>query len=96
MGVPPRPGDGDNPYSVTPIGKNDLWLYANKNDQTYAQGNIATYHNVSVGKRNEGSANIVFVDGHVSLTKGLAGYNAYLEYGRPYNGHEGWCNGQFW
>ena len=90
-----RAGDGDKYYSVTPIGKNDLWLYANKNLE-YAQGNLATYHNVSAGNRNEGSANIVYVDGHVSLTKGLAGYDAYFEYGRPYNGHENMNNGQFW
>jgi prepilin-type processing-associated H-X9-DG protein len=86
-----RPGENKE-YSETPIGKNDLWLYANKalKDATQGntQGNLATYHNVSSGKRDEGSANVVFVDGHVSLTKGLAGYGAYFEYGRPYNGHE--------
>jgi prepilin-type N-terminal cleavage/methylation domain-containing protein/prepilin-type processing-associated H-X9-DG protein len=83
-----RPSDGDKYYSTTAIGKNDLWLYANKNAKNSAVANFATYHNVSAGKRNEGKANAVFVDGHVSLTKGLAGYDAYFEYGRPFNGHE--------
>jgi prepilin-type processing-associated H-X9-DG protein len=83
-----RPGDGAKWYSTTPIGKNDLWLYANKNARNSAVANFATYHNVSGGKRNEGYANAVFVDGHVSTVKGLAGYDAYLEFGRPFNGHE--------
>jgi prepilin-type processing-associated H-X9-DG protein len=91
-----RPGDGTKYYSTSPIGKNDLWLYANKNEKDSAVANFATFHNVSAGRRNEGSANAVFVDGHVSLTKGLAGYDAYFEYGRPYDGHENMNNGQFW
>ncbi|MGA2322750.1 MAG: type II secretion system protein [Sedimentisphaerales bacterium] len=91
-----RAGDGDKFYSMTAIGKNDLWLYANEDWKEGAQGNLATYHNVSLSKKNEGSANVVFVDGHVSLTKGLAGYDAYWEYGRPYNGHENMNGGQFW
>ena len=45
---------------------------------------------------NEGYANAVFVDGHVSTVKGLAGYDAYFEFGRPYNGHENMNNGVFW
>jgi prepilin-type N-terminal cleavage/methylation domain-containing protein/prepilin-type processing-associated H-X9-DG protein len=91
-----RPGDGTKYYSTASIGKNDLWLYANKNAKDSAVANFATYHNVSAGNKNEGSANVVFVDGHVSLTKGLAGYDAYFEFGRPYDGHENMNNGQFW
>jgi len=89
-----RANDGDKYYSVTGIGKNDLWLYAlaniNKTPEVrnWVQGNFATYHNVSAGNKNEGYANVVFVDGHVATVKGLAGYDAYLEFGRPYNGHE--------
>jgi prepilin-type N-terminal cleavage/methylation domain-containing protein/prepilin-type processing-associated H-X9-DG protein len=51
--------------------------------------NIATYHKVSTAKRETGYANVVYVDGHVKATKGLAGVGAgYLEYGKPYDGHE--------
>jgi prepilin-type N-terminal cleavage/methylation domain-containing protein/prepilin-type processing-associated H-X9-DG protein len=90
LGVPFRPGDGGKYYSAIPIGKNDLWLYADKRPEAsgWAQSNFATYHNVSASKRDEGYANVVFVDGHVSTVKGLAGYDAYLEFGRPYIGHE--------
>jgi prepilin-type processing-associated H-X9-DG protein len=91
-----REGDGAKEYSEVGIGKNDLWLYANQGWKDGAYGNIATYHNVSASKKNEGKANVGFVDGHVSLTKGLAGYDAYFEYGRPYNGHENFNGGQFW
>jgi prepilin-type N-terminal cleavage/methylation domain-containing protein/prepilin-type processing-associated H-X9-DG protein len=89
-----RPGDGGKYYSKTGIGKNDLWMYAyanvNKDPEVrnWVEANFATYHNVSTGKRNEGYANVVFVDGHVSTVKGLPGYDAYLEFGRPYVGHE--------
>jgi prepilin-type N-terminal cleavage/methylation domain-containing protein/prepilin-type processing-associated H-X9-DG protein len=89
-----RPSDGGKLYSRTGIGKNDLWLYALANNSTdlelrkKAEANFATYHNVSSGKRNEGYANAVFVDGHVTTVKGLPGYDAYLEFGRPYIGHE--------
>jgi prepilin-type N-terminal cleavage/methylation domain-containing protein/prepilin-type processing-associated H-X9-DG protein len=83
-----RPGDGAKFYSGMAIGKNDLWLNALKSWPDGALSNLATYHNVSAGNKNEGSANAVFVDGHVSLMKGLPGINAYMEYGRPYKGHE--------
>jgi len=84
-------------YYEVPISKNDCWLYANKSDagKNMAISNFATYHNVSLSKKNLGSANVVFVDGHVSLTKGLPGYNAYWEFGRPYNGHENFA-ANFW
>jgi prepilin-type N-terminal cleavage/methylation domain-containing protein/prepilin-type processing-associated H-X9-DG protein len=97
-GIPPRPGDGDKLYSMAPIGKNDLWLYANSSEvgKKMAYSNFATYHGVSTSKRNEGKANVLFVDGHLSLTKGLAGYDAYWEFGRPYNGHENTNNGFIW
>jgi prepilin-type N-terminal cleavage/methylation domain-containing protein/prepilin-type processing-associated H-X9-DG protein len=83
-----REGDGAKWYSTSGIGKNDLWLYANKAARDSAVANFATYHNISTSKRNEGKANVVFVDGHVSQVRGLAGYDAYFEYGRPYRGHE--------
>ena len=83
-----RAGDGGKFYCGMPIGKNDMWLNALKDWPDGALSNLATYHNVSAGNRNEGSANVVYVDGHVSLTKGLPGRDAYMEYGRPYNGHE--------
>jgi prepilin-type N-terminal cleavage/methylation domain-containing protein/prepilin-type processing-associated H-X9-DG protein len=83
-----RPDDGVKEYSTMPLGKNDLWLQANKDFPNKALSNLGTYHNVSAGKKNEGSANAVFVDGHVSLMKGLPGRDAYMEYGRPYIGHE--------
>jgi prepilin-type N-terminal cleavage/methylation domain-containing protein/prepilin-type processing-associated H-X9-DG protein len=84
-----REKDGNKYYSPeSAIGKNDLWMYANKNNKDSAVANFATYHNVSANKKNEGYANAVFVDGHVSTVKGLAGYDAYLEFGRPYIGHE--------
>jgi prepilin-type N-terminal cleavage/methylation domain-containing protein/prepilin-type processing-associated H-X9-DG protein len=95
-GIPARPGDGNKFYSMVAIGKNDLWLYANKAWKEGAYSNFATYHNVSAGKKIEGKANVVFVDGHVSLIRGLAGYDAYFEFGRPYNGHEMMNNGQIW
>jgi prepilin-type N-terminal cleavage/methylation domain-containing protein/prepilin-type processing-associated H-X9-DG protein len=83
-----RLNDGAKFYSGMPIGKNDLWLNALKTWKDGALSNFATYHNVSKAKRNEGSANAVYADGHVKTVKGIAGYDAYMEYGRPYNGHE--------
>ncbi len=90
---PPRPQDNGSEYSVNLLNDNCLWLNANKDYKTDAADNIATYHKVGTNKRDEGFANVVFVDGHVAAIKGLAGYDAYLEYGRPYGGHEtiaGW------
>jgi len=83
-----RARDGAKYYSTSSIGKNDLWLYANKAAKNSAVANFATYHKVSKSKKNEGYANAVFVDGHVATVRGLAGYDAYLEYGRPFIGHE--------
>jgi prepilin-type N-terminal cleavage/methylation domain-containing protein/prepilin-type processing-associated H-X9-DG protein len=92
--------EGDPPgveYAPVAIGKNDLWLYANRSieGKKMAQQNLATYHNVSPSKKNTGKANAVFVDGHVSLIRGLPGYDAYFEYGRPYRGHENFTE-NFW
>lgn len=83
---PKRKGDGDKIYSQTALAKADLWLYMANNGGM--QANFATYHGVSKNKCDEGKANVVFVDGHVSKIRGLAGYDAYLEFGRPYVGHE--------
>jgi prepilin-type N-terminal cleavage/methylation domain-containing protein/prepilin-type processing-associated H-X9-DG protein len=84
-----RPGDpAGKQYSGMPLGKNDLWLNALKTWPDGALSNFATYHNVSAGNKNLGSANAVYVDGHVSLRKGLPAREAYMEYGRPYIGHE--------
>jgi prepilin-type N-terminal cleavage/methylation domain-containing protein/prepilin-type processing-associated H-X9-DG protein len=50
--------------------------------------NIGTYHKVSTAQRNEGFANCIFVDGHVTAVSGKAGPEAYLGYAKPYDGHE--------
>jgi prepilin-type N-terminal cleavage/methylation domain-containing protein/prepilin-type processing-associated H-X9-DG protein len=86
-----RPGDAPRYYSQNVLNDNALWLNANSGSPSFpneATDNFATYHNVSQNKKNEGEANVVFVDGHVSAVKGLAGYDAYMEYGRPFAGHE--------
>jgi prepilin-type N-terminal cleavage/methylation domain-containing protein/prepilin-type processing-associated H-X9-DG protein len=85
-----RADDGAKYYAPHVLEWTDLWLYANSaaDAVNMAYCNIATYHNVSSAKRNEGKANIVFVDGHVARIRGKAGYDAYLEYGRPWYGHE--------
>ena len=83
-----RRSDGNKTYSTSVLNDNMLWLNPDQNKPDYAVDNIATYHNISTSKRNEGAANAVFVDGHVDNMRGLAGYDAYFEYGRPYPGHE--------
>jgi len=85
---PKRTCDDNKIYSSMAIGKNDLWLSALKTWPDGALSNFATYHNVSKSHRDEGFANALYVDGHVKTVKGRAGYDAYLEYGRPYIGHE--------
>jgi prepilin-type processing-associated H-X9-DG protein len=85
---PLRPGDGTTKYSEMCMGKNDLWMRANKDSPDNALANFATYHGVGRNRRDEGKANVLFVDGHISLVKGVAGYQAYLEYARPYYGQE--------
>jgi prepilin-type N-terminal cleavage/methylation domain-containing protein/prepilin-type processing-associated H-X9-DG protein len=90
---PKRRGDTLT-YSKTALAKTDLWMYALDNGEV--QANFATYHDVSVSNCDEGKANVVFVDGHVAKVRGLAGRDAYLEYGRPFNGHESLNNGQIW
>jgi prepilin-type N-terminal cleavage/methylation domain-containing protein/prepilin-type processing-associated H-X9-DG protein len=84
----PRNGDGNKVYSSTCLGNNELWLSAKAVEKTSAEDNIATYHKVSSSKCDTGFANILYIDGHVAARKGLAGYDAYFEYGRPYTGHE--------
>ncbi len=85
-------------YSWTALAKTDLWLYALKRDNPNdeVQANIATYHGVSKNKCDEGKANVLFVDGHVAKMKGLAGRDAYMEYGRPWIGHEKQNEGHIW
>ena len=86
-----RRDDGSKIYSWNVLNDNALWLNANSNSSNFpndATDNFATYHNVNATTKNEGKANVVFVDGHVKLIRGLAGYDAYMEYGRPYFGHE--------
>ncbi len=91
-----REGDPEGmQYYRDAIGKNDLWLYAHRGHKEWAIQNIATYHNVSPSRKNTGKANVVFVDGHVSLIRGRPGYEAYYEYGRPFRGHENFT-GNFW
>jgi prepilin-type N-terminal cleavage/methylation domain-containing protein/prepilin-type processing-associated H-X9-DG protein len=75
-------------YSRNVLNDNPLWLNANKTKPAEATDNIATYHGVNDSMRNEGKANVIFVDGHVEAIKGEAGRDAYLKYGRPYPGHE--------
>jgi prepilin-type N-terminal cleavage/methylation domain-containing protein/prepilin-type processing-associated H-X9-DG protein len=90
---PKRRGDTLT-YSKSALAKTDLWMYALDNGDQVA--NFATYHNVSASNCDEGKANVVFVDGHVAQVRGLAGRDAYLEYGRPFIGHESQNNGNIW
>lgn len=72
-------------YSGAILNDNALWLSPRPSFYT---DNVATYHNVNVTQRSEGKANLVFVDGHVETLRGKPENYAYLEYGRPYAGHE--------
>ncbi|OHB53857.1 MAG: hypothetical protein A2Y10_00300 [Planctomycetes bacterium GWF2_41_51] len=72
-------------YSGALLNDNSLWTNPVAGKYT---DNIATYHKVSTAKRNEGFSNVVFVDGHVSTMKGKPEQEAYLDYGKPYDGHE--------
>lgn len=83
-----RQEDRDQVYSNNVLNDNALWTNANKTKPDGATDNLATYHNVSDSMRDEGKANVIFVDGHTEAIKGAAGRNAYLEYARPYPGHE--------
>jgi prepilin-type processing-associated H-X9-DG protein len=85
---PPRTGDGNKTYSSSVLGNTDLDLSAKAMAISEGRDNIATYHKVGTAKCDYGVANILYVDGHVGARKGLAGYDAYFEYGRPYDGHE--------
>jgi prepilin-type N-terminal cleavage/methylation domain-containing protein/prepilin-type processing-associated H-X9-DG protein len=91
-----RTGDRPKYYTTSALAKTDLWMHANKDYPDKAIANFATYHNVSAAKRNEGKANVLFVDGHVARIRGLAGRAAYMEYGRPFEGHEKQNNWQIW
>ena len=81
-------GRGTKTYNAVVLNDNSLWLNANKNKQDGATDNIATFHNVSPAKRNDGVANIIFVDGHAEKTRGVSGREAYETYGKPYKGHD--------
>ena len=83
-----RNDDGNKVYSTSVLNDNSLWLNANKTQPDGGGDNIATYHNVSASHRNEGMANVVFVDGHVETRKGLAGRDDSEEYGKPYRSHD--------
>jgi len=83
-----REEDRDMYYSANVLNDNALWTNANKSKPNDATDNIATYHGVNDARKNEGTANTVFVDGHVEAMKGSAGREAYLKYGKPYPGHE--------
>lgn len=72
-------------YSAAKLNDNALWLSPRAG---FCTDNIATYHNVNVTQKNEGKANLVFVDGHVETLRGLPEEEGYLKYGKPYNGHE--------
>lgn len=91
---PSRKGDNGKMYSGTALAKTDFWMYAYDNGGM--QANFATYHGVSTNNCDEGKADVVFVDGHVAKIRGLAGHDAYMEYGRPFEGHEKTNNGQIW
>jgi len=80
--------DDHQVYSWNVLNDNALWLNANKDKPDDATDNMATYHNVNDSQRDEGKTNVVFVDGHIETLRGLAGRDAYLQYGRPYPGHE--------
>lgn len=80
--------DREQFYSRNVLNDNALWMNANKDKPDDATDNMATYHNVNDTKRNEGKSNVVFVDGHSETVRGIAGRNAYLEFARPYPGHE--------
>jgi prepilin-type N-terminal cleavage/methylation domain-containing protein/prepilin-type processing-associated H-X9-DG protein len=90
-----REMDRDNGkiYSWNVLNDNALWMNANKTKPDEATDNMATYHNVNVSRQNEGKANVVFVDGHVALKLGYAGREAYMNYAKPYPGHD---NGNIW
>lgn len=81
--------DSNPPYRENYSGAvlNDNALWPAPNEGRYVD-NIATYHNVNFEHKSEGKANLVFVDGHVETMRGLPDYYGYLEYSKPYNGHE--------
>lgn len=83
------PEDGsEKVYSNAVLNDTGLWMHANKDNPNGAIDNFATYHNVNRSKRNEGYANALFVDGHVSKVKGLPGRDAYLKFAKPYRSHD--------
>jgi len=83
-----READREKVYCVNVLNDNALWMNANKSKPDGATDNFATYHGVNAPRRNEGRANVIFVDGHVELTLGESGRNAYLKFAKPYPGHE--------
>ncbi len=81
-------GHGGKTYSSVLLNDNALWLNANKDKLDEATDNIATYHKTHRSRVNNGSANLVFVDGHVEAMRGRPGREAYETYGKPYGGHD--------
>lgn len=81
-------GRGTKTYNAVVLNDNALWLNANKDKPDGATDNIATYHKTSSSKRNEGQANLVYVDGHVETRQGRPGRQAYEDYGIPFAGHD--------
>lgn len=75
-------------YSYNFLNDNALWMNANPSKPDSATDNLATYHNVNSSKKNEGSANVVYIDGRVSKVKGVPGRDAYLQFAKPYRGHD--------
>lgn len=83
-----REGEDPKVYSWNVLNDNTLWMNANPDFPDGATDNFATYHNVSLDKKNWGYANAVFVDGRVEKVKGVPGREAYLTFAKPYRGHE--------
>ena len=81
-------GRGTKFFSKNVLNDNALWVWAGKDNPDNATDNVATYHKTSKSKRNDGEANLVFVDGHVETRRGNPGREAYENYGRPYPGHD--------
>ncbi len=72
-------------YSNAYLNDNLLWMAPNSGRYT---DNFSTYHNTSSGRKGEGKGNAVFVDGHVDTVRSFAEEKAYMEFGRPFDGHE--------
>ncbi len=80
-------------YNRNWLNDNVLWMHANKSTPDQSVDNFATYHGTSPSDKNEGKSNVVFVDGHSELVRGVAGREAYETYGKPYGAHD---SGPMW